>query len=65
MFYFVFWPQGMWDLVPRPGIKPTPPALGSVESQPLDHQGGLQCVFYNYGTSRFGLFTFQVVSSHR
>ena len=38
---------------------------GSVASQPLDHQGGLQCVFYNSRTSQFGLFTFQVVSSHR
>ena len=41
------------------------PCIGSVESQPLDHQGGLQCVFYNYRTSRFGLFTFQAVNSHR
>ena len=38
---------GMWDLVPRPGLKlgalapPTPPHTGSAESQPLDHQGGL------------------------
>ena len=29
----------MWDLVPGPGIKPRPPALGVAESQPLDHQG--------------------------
>ena len=29
----------MWDLVPRPGIEPGPPCIGSVESYPLDHQG--------------------------
>ena len=23
----VFWLRGMWDLTPRPEIKPTPPAL--------------------------------------
>ena len=28
---------GMWDLVPEPGIEPTPPALGA-DSQPLDLQ---------------------------
>ena len=29
---------GLWDLVPWPGIKLGPPALGT-QSQPLDHQG--------------------------
>ena len=29
-----------WDLVPWPGIEPRPyPCVGSVESQPLNHQG--------------------------
>ena len=28
LFYvLVSWPQGTWDLVPRPGIEPVPPAL--------------------------------------
>ena len=31
----------MKDLVPWPGIKPGPPALGTWESLPLDHQGSL------------------------
>ena len=26
-YVLVFWPQGMWALCPRPGVKPTPPAL--------------------------------------
>ena len=29
---------GAWDLMPPPGIKPRPPALGT-ESEPLDDQG--------------------------
>ena len=29
----------MWGLVPWPGIKPGPPALGARSPQPLDHQG--------------------------
>ena len=30
LFYVLFfWLQGMWDLSPRPGIEPTPPALES------------------------------------
>ena len=35
-----FWPHyGVWGiLVPRPGIKPTPPAV-ELQSLPLDHQG--------------------------
>ena len=39
-----FYSCGMWDLVPRPGIKPgpPPPRIGSAESQPLDHQGSPQ-----------------------
>ena len=35
----------MWDLVPRPGIEPRPPAFGSVESRPLDHQGSPSFTF--------------------
>ena len=30
---------GMWDPVHRPGNKPGPPCLGSMESWLLDHQG--------------------------
>ena len=37
---------GMWDLVPQPGIKPGPPALG-VWSQPLDHQGSPWLLCFN------------------
>ena len=30
LFLFsIFWPQGMWDPTPRPGIEPAPPALES------------------------------------
>ena len=30
LFLFsIFWPRGMWDLTPWPGILPAPPALGS------------------------------------
>ena len=29
----------MWDLVPRPGLEPQAPCIGSAESYPLDHQG--------------------------
>ena len=32
-------------LVPRPGIKPTPPAL-EAQSQPLNHQGSPQFLFF-------------------
>lgn len=31
-FFFPFPPCGMWDLVPRPGIEPGPPALGRAKS---------------------------------
>ena len=28
LFYILgFWPRGMWDITPQPGIEPTPPAL--------------------------------------
>ena len=46
---------GMWDLVPRPGIKPRPPALGvwsgRAKSQPLHPQGSPWGIF-NEGSSR-------------
>ena len=29
----------IWDLIPQPGIKPSPSCTGSAESWPLDHQG--------------------------
>ena len=29
----------MWDLVPWPGIEPRPPCIGTVKSEPLNHQG--------------------------
>ena len=35
----------MWDLVPQPGIKAWI-CIGSVESQPLDHQGSPWIVYY-------------------
>ena len=31
--------NGMWDLVPWPGIEPRPPAFGAQSLKPLDHQG--------------------------
>ena len=36
----------MWDLVPRPGIKPVPLAMGT-QSQPLDHQGSPEPILLN------------------
>ena len=26
-YILFFWPQDMWDLVPRPGVEPTSPAM--------------------------------------
>lgn len=38
LFYFLAMPCGMLDLVPRPGIKPTPLNWKFVEYQPLANQ---------------------------
>ena len=38
---------GMWDLVPKPGIQPRPPALG-VGKQPLDCQGSPTQICFEY-----------------
>lgn len=42
LFLFVWLHRGLscgtWELVPLPGIEPSPPVLGA-QSQPLDHQG--------------------------
>ena len=48
--FFVFSlavPRGMWDLSSPTRDRTHTPCLGSVESQPLDHQGSPLSVFYS------------------
>ena len=53
----IFWPRHKAQgriLVPRPGIEPTLPCTGSMESQPLDHQGSpLQIIPLKIKISRY------------